>query len=249
MKKAVWLILVAWVVLGHGFASAQTLTQKPKATGGNPVGIWEADKTSLQVYLPPVLLQVISGLSFDGSVSGRLTLEATGGFQADYIVTAKVQGSVLAFSMNIDEDVVDTSRTEGSYQVLNDTILVMVQNTVPVLRDTMRFSVVGDSLRLIQGVPIPQEYAAILSALSGSDPPLAVVSMGKVGDPTGPIGPITADFNENGLVDFPDFLMFVVHYGARIGDVGYEAKYDLNDNGDIGFADFLEFAQQFGHES
>ena len=248
MKKAVWFILVAWVVLGHGFASAQTLTQKPKATGGNPVGIWEADKTSLQVYLSPEFLNVISGLSFSGSVSGRLTLEATGGFVADYIVTAKVQGTVSIVPVNVD--VTDTVRTEGTYQVWHDTILVLTQNTVPAIRDTMGFSVTNDSLRLIQGVPLGG-YSDLVSAIvpAGSDPPLAVVSMGKVGDPTGPIGPITADFNENGLVDFPDFLMFVVHYGARIGDVGYEAKYDLNDNGDIGFADFLEFAQQFGHES
>ena len=248
MKKAVWPILVAWVVLGGGFASAQTLTEKPKATGGNPVGIWEADKTSLQVYLSPEFLKVISGLSFSGSVSGRLTLEATGGFLADYIVTAKVQGTVSIFPVNVD--VVDTVRTEGTYRALRDTLLVLTQNTVPAISDTMAFSVTNDSLRLIQGVPLG-EYADLVSAIipPGAAPPLAVLSMGKVGDPAGQTGPITADFNGNGEVDFPDFLMFAVHYGSQIGDVGYEAKYDLTDNGEIGFTDFLEFARQYGHKS
>jgi hypothetical protein len=61
-------------------------------------------------------------------------------------------------------------------------------------------------------------------------------------------GPLvkTPDFNGNGVVDFPDFLMFATGFGKKLGDVGYLEALDLNDNGTIDFPDFLVFAQQFG---
>ncbi|MFT5366460.1 MAG: hypothetical protein ACI8V2_001407 [Candidatus Latescibacterota bacterium] len=61
-------------------------------------------------------------------------------------------------------------------------------------------------------------------------------------------GPVvkTPDFNGNGKVDFPDFLMFASAFGKRLGDVGYQAAIDLDDSGAIDFPDFLTFAQQFG---
>ena len=39
------------------------------------------------------------------------------------------------------------------------------------------------------------------------------------------------DFDENGVVDVPDFLLFVGAFGARVGEKKYEARYDLN--GDV----------------
>lgn len=56
----------------------------------------------------------------------------------------------------------------------------------------------------------------------------------------------SADFDGNGVVDVSDFLQFVAHFGARQGDVKYQAKYDLDSDGAIGVSDFLIFVNDFG---
>lgn len=56
----------------------------------------------------------------------------------------------------------------------------------------------------------------------------------------------TPDFNNNGVVDFPDFLVFASGFGKRLGDAGFVSAIDLNDNGVVDFPDFLLFAQSFG---
>ncbi len=64
------------------------------------------------------------------------------------------------------------------------------------------------------------------------------------------IQPVSAvpspDFDESGVVDFTDFLLFVSAFGAREGQERYDAKYDLNGDGEIGFGDFLLFVSDFG---
>ena len=64
------------------------------------------------------------------------------------------------------------------------------------------------------------------------------------------IQPVSAvpspDFDESGVVDFTDFLLFVSAFGTREGQERYDAKYDLNGDGEIGFGDFLLFASDFG---
>ena len=64
------------------------------------------------------------------------------------------------------------------------------------------------------------------------------------------IQPVSAasspDFDESGVVDFTDFLLFVSTFGAREGQERYDAKYDLNGDGEIGFGDFLLFVSDFG---
>ncbi len=58
--------------------------------------------------------------------------------------------------------------------------------------------------------------------------------------------PLSVDFNGNGVVDFPDFLLFVDVFGSQYDKEKYEIKYDLNVNGEIGFGDFLLFVESFG---
>ena len=48
------------------------------------------------------------------------------------------------------------------------------------------------------------------------------------------------DFDDNGIVDFADFLLFVSHFGKT------EERYDLNTDGQVDFSDFLIFVSHFG---
>ena len=54
------------------------------------------------------------------------------------------------------------------------------------------------------------------------------------------------DFDENGVVDFPDFLLFVGKFGSKQGDERYEDRFDLDGNSVIDFSDFLNFVNDFG---
>ena len=54
------------------------------------------------------------------------------------------------------------------------------------------------------------------------------------------------DFNENGRVDFGDFLQFAANFGKHSPDPGFDSRFDLNENGSVDFPDFLIFAANFG---
>ncbi len=54
------------------------------------------------------------------------------------------------------------------------------------------------------------------------------------------------DFDGDGTVGFPDFLLFVGVYGLSRGDAGYDERFDLDGNGTIGFSDFLILAEHYG---
>ena len=56
------------------------------------------------------------------------------------------------------------------------------------------------------------------------------------------------DFDGDGTVSFPDFLLFVAQFGSSQGDAGYDARFDLDGDGVIGFGDFLIFVDAFGQE-
>lgn len=58
----------------------------------------------------------------------------------------------------------------------------------------------------------------------------------------------SSDFNDNGVVDIPDFLMFVDHFGLSRGNERYEARFDLDGDGTIGISDFLIFVNSFGQK-
>ena len=50
--------------------------------------------------------------------------------------------------------------------------------------------------------------------------------------------------DENGDVNFADFLTFASKFGSRLGQERYDARCD--GDGEIGFSDFLIFAADFG---
>ena len=55
-----------------------------------------------------------------------------------------------------------------------------------------------------------------------------------------------SDFDESGVVDFADFLLFASHFGLSREQEGYEFRYDLDLSGEVDFSDFLIFAESFG---
>ena len=56
------------------------------------------------------------------------------------------------------------------------------------------------------------------------------------------------DINEDGVVDFKDFILFARAFGGEDGDEKYQKRIDLDRDGEIGFRDFVLFAQWFGRD-
>ena len=57
---------------------------------------------------------------------------------------------------------------------------------------------------------------------------------------------LIGDFNDDGMVDVADHLLFVAAFGLSVGDDGFNADMDLNGDGTIGTPDFLIFVSHFG---
>ncbi len=57
---------------------------------------------------------------------------------------------------------------------------------------------------------------------------------------------LIGDFNDDGVVDTSDHLLFVAVFGLSEGDDGFNADMDLNGDGTIGTPDFLIFVSHFG---
>ena len=56
------------------------------------------------------------------------------------------------------------------------------------------------------------------------------------------------DFDGDGVVGIPDFLLFVDRFGSSRGDGTYQERYDLDGNDVIGIPDFLILVDNFGKE-
>ncbi len=54
------------------------------------------------------------------------------------------------------------------------------------------------------------------------------------------------DFDDNGMINVADFLLFVAVFGTSSGDATYNAVMDMDGNGAIGIPDFLLFVDVFG---
>ncbi|MCZ6634788.1 MAG: hypothetical protein O7G87_15410 [bacterium] len=57
---------------------------------------------------------------------------------------------------------------------------------------------------------------------------------------------LVGDFDNNGKVDFADFLGFASHFGRMRGASNFDSGFDLNNDGQVNFPDFLSFASHFG---
>ena len=56
--------------------------------------------------------------------------------------------------------------------------------------------------------------------------------------------PPSADFDGNGIVEFPDFFLFAKAFGNRAKDEN--APFDLDEDGFVGYTDLFLFADEFG---
>ena len=57
---------------------------------------------------------------------------------------------------------------------------------------------------------------------------------------------LVSDFNGDGTVGFPDFLLFAGAFGSSATDDGWDVRFDLDGDGSVGFGDFLVFVTHFG---
>lgn len=57
---------------------------------------------------------------------------------------------------------------------------------------------------------------------------------------------LPGDFNEDGQVNFTDFIALAQKFDSSTINPSFESKFDLNNDGVISFPDFLIFAQNFG---
>jgi len=60
---------------------------------------------------------------------------------------------------------------------------------------------------------------------------------------------ITGDTDENGAVDFDDFITFAGDYGFKAGETGYDLVSEMDADGDVDFDDFIIFAGRYGYST
>ena len=56
---------------------------------------------------------------------------------------------------------------------------------------------------------------------------------------------LIADFNDDGVVNLADHLLFVATFGLSEGENGFNSEMDLDGNGTIDTADFVIFSSHF----
>ena len=221
----------------------ETLTL-PRATSGD---------SALAYALTPDLP---AGLTFDAETFGvsGTPIKAMG--EMTYTLTATDKdgdAATLAFTVAVMADLMptfgDTSIAAQSYLV-NQEIdpLTLPQATGgdgpltyairPLLPDALSFD---PTTRTLSGMPLKAmaetEYIVTASDADGDFVSLTFTMEVRLPSP---------DFDGNGQVNFADFIGFVGKYGTRLGEDGYDARYDLNGDGVIGADDLSIFAASFG---
>ncbi len=251
------LLVMAFITFGQ--ADAGVLPETPKPQGGDIVGSWVAEKIGLNAYVPAALVQAVSPLTVEGEINGTITFGSDGSIKSDYTTVTNVS-AVLLVSLTVA--VLDTSQYEGNYTVVSDTheLNITRENEDPL---NYTYTATADSLHIIR----PLQLEELLSSLSEAVRPLAtsvlsqfvspddpikiVITFAKATDTGTPGTPsmLTGDFDGNGEVSFPDFLLFVAQFGKSSSDDGFDARMDLDGNGAVEFPDFLLFVAAFGSKS
>ena len=221
----------------------ETLTL-PRATGGD---------SALAYALTPDLP---AGLTFDAETFGvsGTPIKAMG--EMTYTLTATDKdgdAATFAFTVAVMADLMptfgDTSIAAQSYLVNQEIDLLTLPQATggdgpltyairPLLPDALSFD---PTTRTLSGMPLKAmaetEYIVTASDADGDFVSLTFAMEVRLPSP---------DFDGNGQVNFADFVRFVGKYGTRLGEDGYDARYDLNGDGVIGADDFWIFDASFG---
>ena len=256
------LLITAFITLGQ--AGAGLIPETPKPQGGEIVGSWVAEKVGLNAYVPAALVQAVSPLTVEGEINGTITFGSDGSVKSDYTTATNIS-AVLVATLNVS--VLDTSQYEGNYTVASDTHVLTItrENEDPLI---YTYTATADSLKIIRPLQLEDLLASIpeslrniaLGALSQHVPPddpiKIVITFAKATDTGTPPPPppppptmLPGDFDGNGAVEFPDFLLFVAQFGKSSSDDGFDARMDLDNNGTVEFPDFLLFVAAFGSKS
>lgn len=245
MRVTALLAFALMAGIAFGRADAQLLPNTPQPQGGDLTGSYTANMSSLRAYVPAALVTAVDP-SFEGETNGTITFRSDGTVQADYTTLSNI-GATLLFN-RITVSVPDTSRYMGNYTVGADNQLVITRENADTLRYT--YTATADSLFIMR----PLLLEELLSSLSPANRMLASGVLAQFVSEDDPIKivisfmkEISADFTQDGKVDFFDFLEFVEAFGKAPGDEGYDARMDLDSSGGaIDFKDFLKFVEAFG---
>ena len=245
MRVTALLAFALMAGIAFGRADAQLLPNTPQPQGGDLTGSYTADMTSLRAYVPAALVTAVDA-SFEGETNGTITFRADGTVQADYTTLSTIGATLLGLPINVS--VPDTSKYTGNYTVGADNQLVITRENADTLRYT--YTATADSLFIMRPLLLEELLSSLSPTLRGvasgvlaqfvseDDPIKIVISFVKA---------TSADFTQDGKVDFSDFLEFVKAFGKAPGDEGYDARMDLDSSGGaIDFRDFLKFVEAFG---
>ncbi len=258
-------VLIMTVFLAFGQADAGLLPETPTPQGGDLTGSWVAEKVGLNAYVPAALVEAVKPLTVEGEINGTITFGSDGSVQSDYRTETNISAVLL---VPLTVAVLDTSQYTGNYTVASDThaLTITRENEDPL---NYTYTATADSLQIIRPLLLDELLASLSEGVrplaqnvlsqfvSPDDPIRIVITFAKATDtgtsPTPPTPPtpttLTGDFDGNGAVEFPDFLLFVAQFGKSSSDDGFDARMDLDGNGAVEFPDFLLFVAAFGSKS
>ena len=120
--------------------------------GGDLVGIWKAEETALQVYIPQVLRETVQ-TNYTGTTNGTITFTETT-VSANFSVSADIEA---VFLLSIAAKATDEIKTEGIYQVDQENRITLPGEqsfTYRATEDSLhitRYLSLTDALRLLPG--------------------------------------------------------------------------------------------------
>ena len=209
----------------------------PQTEGGEIEGTWIAESTVLEMHIPTALKETLQ-IQYAGEVVGTVAFTKNT-VQADFRAEATVNA---VFLMPLEATATEVVEVKGAYTAMQDT-LRMPGGT------SLTYTTTKDSLHLVRSLTLNEALALLPDPLGSmvdmasedffvEDPIQIRMSFSK--KPTLP-----GDFDENNLVDFADFLLFVNAFGTSATDTAFDVRMDLVSDGMINFADFLVFVTLF----
>ncbi|MCY3870828.1 MAG: hypothetical protein OXG87_14870 [Gemmatimonadetes bacterium] len=247
------LLMMTVIILGQ--ADAGLLPETPQPQGGDIVGSWVAEKIALNAYVPAELVQFASPLTVEGEINGTITFGSDGKVQSDYTTVTDIS-ALLGGLIPVEVTVRDMSQYQGNYTIMSDThaLTITRENEDPL---NYTYTATANSLKIIRPLLLEELLASIpedarplamsvLSQYLSPDDPIKIVITFEKETDTGMPSMPTADFDGDGQVGIPDFLLFVEVFGTQSGQENFDPKFDLDSDGTVGISDFLIFVDSLG---